>query len=97
MCMALFIDLSRSHFSSSCSDFKRWCWGDRSHTSLVSIVHRAAACPVTSLCLPLEVSSVASVGDLAMVPPRLTTTAGGTAGFPSVGRAYVEGARGIGT
>jgi hypothetical protein len=38
---------------------------------LVIIVHQPTACSATSLCLPLVVSSAASVGDLAMVAPGM--------------------------
>jgi hypothetical protein len=67
MRMVLSISLHRSLFSCSCSDFKRWCWGDRSRTSLALIVHRSAAHLATSPYVPLVASSNARVGDLAMV------------------------------
>jgi hypothetical protein len=72
--MALSISLCRSRFSCLCSNFKRWCWGDRSCTSSVPIVHQHAPHPATFLRLPLVVSLAASASDLVMVAqglPRL--------------------------
>jgi hypothetical protein len=65
MHMALFVGLCR--FSCFCPDYKRWCWGGRSHTSSVLIICQSTTRPATSLCPPLVASPVASVGDLAMV------------------------------
>jgi hypothetical protein len=67
MSMALFIGLCHSRFSCFYPDFKRRCWGGRSHTSLAPIVHQCVARPVTSLCSPLVASSDVSVCDLAML------------------------------
>jgi hypothetical protein len=67
MFMALFIAQCHSRFSYTLSDFGWWCWGDRSHTSLVLVIHRPAARLVTSPRLPLVASWAVSMGDLVMV------------------------------
>jgi hypothetical protein len=69
MCMPVSVGLH--YFSYSGFDFKRWCWGDSSHTSSSPIFRRPAACPVTSSYLPLVALFAASMADLAMVPPGL--------------------------
>jgi hypothetical protein len=71
MCKVCSIGLYCSYFSYSCSDFKRWCWGDRSCTLSVLIVRRPVECPATSPYLPLMSLLAASLGDLAMVPSAL--------------------------
>jgi hypothetical protein len=68
MRMVLSVDLCRSRFSCFCSDIKRWCWGHRSHTSSILIIHQPMMHLATSLCLPL-VLSFRSMGDLAIPPP----------------------------
>jgi hypothetical protein len=50
---ALFVSSLCSRFSCSCSDFKRWCWGDKSHTLSAPIIPRPATCLVTPPYLPL--------------------------------------------
>jgi hypothetical protein len=67
MCIALVVCLRHSHFSCFCSNFKKWCHGDRSHASSIPIARRSTARPPIPPCLPLMASLIASVGDLAEV------------------------------
>jgi hypothetical protein len=62
--MTLSVGSPCSHFSYSCSDFERWCWGDRSRTSLTLIIHR----PTTRLVTPSYLPLVASVRQGTPVP-----------------------------
>jgi hypothetical protein len=66
MCMALFVGLCRSHFCCFSPDIERWCWGGRSHTSSVPVVHRSMTCPVTSPRPPFVASSIASMDEQAL-------------------------------
>jgi hypothetical protein len=54
--MALSVGSHRSYFSFSCPNFKRWCQGDRSHTSSAPIVCWPTVCLVTPLYFPLVAS-----------------------------------------
>jgi hypothetical protein len=47
-------------------DFERRCWGGRTRTSSVPVVHRSTVCP------PSVASSATSVGDLAVVKSRVS-------------------------
>jgi hypothetical protein len=67
MHMVLVVGLRHSRFSYLCSDFKKWCHGDRSRALLVPDAHPSTVRPTIPLCLPLMVSWTASIGDLAMV------------------------------
>jgi hypothetical protein len=86
MHMALVIGLRRSRFSCFCSDFKKWCRGDRSRASLVPDACHSVTCPAIPLCLPLMASLTLSAGDLAMV----------TSGLPRPVVAPVPGVPGAG-
>jgi hypothetical protein len=63
MRMVLVIYLHRSLFSCYYSNLKKWCHGDRSRASSVSV----CGSPMIPLHLPLMASSITSVGDLAEV------------------------------
>jgi hypothetical protein len=52
----------------SIPELKRWSLGGRSSTSTTSIIHRSIACPVTPPHLPMPTLSVATAGDLTLVP-----------------------------
>jgi hypothetical protein len=67
MHLVFVVCLRRSLFFYSCSDLKKWCRGDRSRASSVSVVRWFMARQVIPPCLPLMVSSIASVGDLVKV------------------------------
>jgi hypothetical protein len=69
--MALFVGLRLSSFSCICSNFKRWCWSDRSNTSSVLVVRWHAVCPVTFPHLSLVALLVASLGNLSVVTSGL--------------------------
>jgi hypothetical protein len=63
-----------SRFSFFCPNFKKWCWGGRSLTLSVPVIHRFAVRSMRSPLPPLVASPTASVSDLAMVAlgsPRL--------------------------
>jgi hypothetical protein len=49
MRMALVIGLCHSHFSYFCYDFKKWCRGDRSRTSLVPATRWSTVHPTMSV------------------------------------------------
>jgi hypothetical protein len=67
MHVTLVIGLCCFRFSYFCSDFTKWCRGDRSHTSLVPIACRSVARPAILPCLPLMASWTMSMGDLVVV------------------------------
>jgi hypothetical protein len=78
------VRLHRSRFSCFCSDFKKWCRGDRSCASSVPIAHQSMAHSAASLGLPLIASSIGSMGDQAEV----------TLGLPRMVVALVPGVSG---